>query len=106
MNPGSDTQSGVFPGPGLHRELRHLVRAGLTPSEAIRAATLDAARFLADGAEPDFGAVAVGLRADLVLVEGDPSADIAALERIRQVFVGGVPLERTPLGAGAARSMR
>jgi imidazolonepropionase-like amidohydrolase len=44
---GSDTQSGVFAGAGLHRELGQLVEAGLTPSEAIRAATLDPARFLA-----------------------------------------------------------
>jgi len=94
---GSDAQSGVFPGPALHRELHHLVRAGFTPAEAIRAATLDSARFLADGAEPEFGAVAVGKRADLLLVEGDPSADVGALGNIRQVFLGGVALERTPL---------
>jgi imidazolonepropionase-like amidohydrolase len=96
---GSDSQSGVFPGAGLHRELATLVRAGLTPVEAIRAATLDPARFLADGAEPDFGLVEVGKRADLVLVEGDPSSDIAALQRIRQVFLAGVPLERTLVAA-------
>ncbi len=94
---GSDTQSGVFPGAGLHRELAHLVRAGLTPVEAIRAATLDPARWLADGAEPDFGNVAVGKRADLLLVEGDPSSDVGALENIRKVFLAGVPLERTPV---------
>ena len=94
---GSDTQSGVFPGPGLHREIANLVRAGLTPVEAIRAATLDAARFLAAGAEPDFGAVEVGKRADLLLVEGDPTRDVAALQRIREVFLGGVPLERQPV---------
>jgi imidazolonepropionase-like amidohydrolase len=94
---GSDTQSGVFPGAGLHRELAHLVRAGMTPTEAIRAATLDSARWLANGAEPDSGTIAVGKRADLMLVEGDPSADIAALENIRQVFLAGVPVVRTPV---------
>jgi imidazolonepropionase-like amidohydrolase len=38
---GSDTQSGVFPGPGLHRELANLARAGLSPIEVIRAVLLD-----------------------------------------------------------------
>lgn len=97
---GSDTQSGVFPGAGLHRELAQLVRAGLTPAEAVRAATLDPARFLANGAEPDFGSVEVGKRADLLLVEGDPTADVGALSRIREVFRAGVPLERTPVASG------
>ena len=94
---GSDAQTGVFPGPGLHREIQKLVRAGLTPTEAIRAATLDPARFLCDCSEPDFGDVRVGRRADLLLVEGDPTADVAAVSRIREVLLDGVPLERTPV---------
>ncbi len=96
---GSDAQSGVFPGPGLHRELANLVRAGLTPIEAIRAATWDAARFLAESDSPDFGNVAVGQRADLILVDGDPTRNVALLQEIREVLVGGVPLVRTPVGA-------
>jgi len=91
---GSDTQSGVFPGAGLHRELRLLTEAGLTPADALRAATYDAAGFLANGAEPDFGIIAEGKRADLLLVEGDPTTDLDALARIRAVLTGGVPLER------------
>jgi imidazolonepropionase-like amidohydrolase len=87
----------VFPGPGLHRELANLVRAGLTPTEAIRAATLDAARFLTESDAPDFGNVAVGQRADLVLVDGDPTRDVAALAEIREVFLSGTPLVRTPI---------
>jgi imidazolonepropionase-like amidohydrolase len=94
---GSDAQSGVFPGPGLHRELAWLVRSGMSPAEAIRGATLDAARFLANGAEPDFGQVAVGRRADLLLVDGNPARDVGALESIRTVFLGGIPLERAPV---------
>jgi imidazolonepropionase-like amidohydrolase len=97
MLAGSDTQSGVFPGPGLHRELQHLVAAGMTPAEAIRAATLDAARFLAGEDDPDFGMVAPGKRADLLLVEGDPTTDLQVLSRIRTVIKDGVPLVRTPL---------
>lgn len=98
---GSDTQSGVFPGPGLHRELALLAEAGMTPAEAIRAATLDAARFLAASDEPEFGVVIEGRRADLLLVEGDPTQDLAALARIRRVIRAGVPLERIAIAAGA-----
>lgn len=94
---GSDTQSGVFPGAGLHRELEHLTRAGLRPAAAIRAATLDAARFIEQRDDPSFGSVVVGKRADLLLVEGDPSRDVAALQRIRAVILEGVPLERRSL---------
>ena len=94
---GSDTQSGVFPGAGLHRELHLLTEAGMTPAEAIRAATLDPAVFLANGGEPELGVIAPGKRADLLLVEGDPTVDLANLARIRAVFKDGVPLERQPI---------
>lgn len=94
---GSDSQSGVFPGAGLHRELHLLVESGLTPAEAIRAATIDSARFLANGGEPEIGLVAPGMRADLLLVEGDPTADLNDLARIRAVMKGGVPLVREPI---------
>src|SRR5262249_24289238 len=95
---GSDTQTGVFPGAGLHRELHLLTEAGLTPVDAIRAATIGGARFLADGKDPDFGTVAEGRRADLLLVEGDPIRDLDALARIRGVVKGGVLLERRAAG--------
>lgn len=97
---GSDTQSGVFPGAGLHRELGQLVKAGFAPAEAIRAATLDAAVFLADDQPPEFGAVRVGLRADLLLVEGDPTQDVARLQDLREVFVDGIAIEREGIGGG------
>jgi imidazolonepropionase-like amidohydrolase len=93
---GSDPQAGVFPGPALHRELVHLTEAGLTPAEAIRAATLDAARFLADGREPDFGLIGVGKRADLLLVDGDPTRDLGALARIKLLLQNGLVIERMP----------
>src|SRR5439155_902476 len=71
---GSDAcNAGDFPGAGLHLELAKLVEAGLTPGEALRAATWENARFLA-GESADFGEIAVGKRADLVLVAGDPTA--------------------------------
>jgi imidazolonepropionase-like amidohydrolase len=97
---GSDTQAGVLPGAGLHRELALLVQSGLTPVEAIRAATLAPARFLEETPDPGFGSVAEGKRADLLLVEGDPSRDVAAVSRIRAVIRRGVRVQRTPLGTG------
>lgn len=92
---GSDSQGGgIFPGASLHRELAQLVRAGLTPAEAIRAATLDSATWLADGKPIEFGAVRVGLRADLLLVSGDPTEDIARLQDIVAVVARGTEVER------------
>lgn len=94
---GSDSQSGVFPGAGLHRELVSLVASGLTPSQVIRAATFESARYLAGGEEPDTGVIAVGRRADLLLVEGDPTLDINALANIREVVLNGQLLKRTAI---------
>lgn len=95
---GSDPiRGGVFPGPALHRELGQLVAAGLTPSEALRAATLDAATYLANGRPIQFGAVRVGLKADLLLIDGDPTKDISRLQAIRQVIVDGTPVIRRPV---------
>jgi len=94
---GSDVQSGVLPGAGLHRELALLHESGLTPAEVIRAATLDPARFLERTDDPDVGQIELGKRADLVLVNGDPTRDIGALSDIREVILGGVRLERIPL---------
>jgi len=99
---GSDTQSGVLPGPGLHRELALLHAAGLSRAETIRAATLHAARFVSGQQDPDFGLIEVGKRADLLLVEGNPLDDLDALSNIREVIVSGVPLERMPIGAATA----
>jgi imidazolonepropionase-like amidohydrolase len=91
---GSDAcNAGDFPGAGLHLELAKLVEAGLTPGEALRAATWENARFLA-GAGADFGEIAVGKRADLVLVGGDPTARIGDLGRITHVLLDGTVLER------------
>ncbi len=94
---GSDAQPGVFPGPGLHRELAALVESGLSPAQALRAATGDAARFVTASDDPEYGIVAEGKIADLVLVDGDPTVDITATSRISAVLQGGAPLERHPL---------
>jgi imidazolonepropionase-like amidohydrolase len=86
---GSDAGNiGTFHGPAVLRELELLVQAGLTPAQALRAATLDAAR--AFGKERDLGSVEPGKLADLVVLEADPLADVRNLARIRAVVKGGV----------------
>jgi imidazolonepropionase-like amidohydrolase len=72
-------------GQSLHEELRLLVGAGLSPVDALRAATIVAATTFG----LDRGSVEPGRRADLLLVEGDPTADISATERIRHVWIKG-----------------
>lgn len=78
-------------GSGMHRELELLVAAGLTPTEALTAATATPARIFGLA---DRGRVAPGLRADLVLVDGDPTADIRASRRIEAVFKRGQQADR------------
>ncbi len=73
----------IFAGSSLHDELALLVEAGLTPLEALQAATLNPARFL-DRAD-DLGTVEEGKLADLVLLEANPLEDISNTERIRAV---------------------
>jgi hypothetical protein len=82
---GSD--SWVVTGFGTHEELAELVKAGLTPYEALRAGTFDAARYLEQ--ESEFGAVREGMRADLVLVDGNPLEDVANLENRLGVMARG-----------------
>lgn len=77
----------VFPGSSLHEELGWLVESGLTPYEALRAATVEPARYL--GLEDEVGIVRAGLRADLVLLDADPLADIRNSRRISGVVLRG-----------------
>ena len=86
----------VYPGYSLHDELALLVQAGMTPQQALHAATLAPARFL--GIEAISGTVAVGKRADLVLLEADPLRDIGNARRIRSVVIDGRLLRS--VGAG------
>jgi imidazolonepropionase-like amidohydrolase len=85
---GSDSGSPGNLHPALFAELRAVVqRGGLTPLEAITAATATNARAL--GLEAEIGALAPGRQADILVVEGDPAADITALERPWAVMQGG-----------------
>jgi imidazolonepropionase-like amidohydrolase len=77
----------LIPGYGVHRELALLVKAGFTPLAAIRASTQHAAMTL--GVERDLGTLEAGKFADLVLVHGDPSADIADVGRTVAVWKAG-----------------
>jgi hypothetical protein len=81
----------------LHAELALLVEAGLTPAAALRAATVDAARFLR--ATDSLGTVASGRLADLVLLDADPLANIHNTATIRAVFLNGRYLDRAALDA-------
>ncbi|KAI0845734.1 putative hydrolase [Daldinia vernicosa] len=76
----------VVAGKALHHELELLVRAGLSPVEALRAATSLAAQHFS---LPDRGRVSPGLRADLILVEGNPDEDITATQKISRVWSNG-----------------
>ncbi|NMO20441.1 amidohydrolase family protein [Pyxidicoccus fallax] len=85
---GTDsTTPWVFPGFSLHDELALLVQAGLTPLEAIQAATLEPARFL--GREHELGTVEKGKAADLVVLDANPLDDIRNTTRIHSVVVRG-----------------
>lgn len=86
-NTASDSPAQVQHGESIHDELRLLVEAGLTPVEALRSATILPAEFFG---LTDRGIIAAGRRADLLLIEGDPTQDIAVTRAIRGVWVAGV----------------
>lgn len=93
----------VFAGFGLHDELERLVDAGLPEPAALRAATLDPARFLE--ATDSLGTVAEGKLADLVLLDANPLEDIRNTRAINAVVMNGRYLHRAALDqllAGAA----
>ena len=103
---GSDAPNpGTGQGVSIHRELELLVRAGLTPAAALRAAT--AAPADAFGLS-DRGRVAPGLRADLLLVRGDPTTDVAAAREIVHVWKAGAAYDLAGARAriAAARAAR
>lgn len=93
---GTDAAPGVFvvPGFSLHEELAEFVEAGLTPLDALRTATSNAAQFLK---RDDIGRVAAGARADLVILSANPVNDIHNTTRITTVVANGRVFDRADL---------
>jgi imidazolonepropionase-like amidohydrolase len=91
---------GLAPGFSLHGELEALVRAGLSPSQALQAATVVPATWL--GMVDDRGTVEVGKRANLILLDADPLADIRNSRAIAAVIFNGQVFDRQALDARLA----
>jgi imidazolonepropionase-like amidohydrolase len=86
---------GVFQGEGIHHELELLVEAGLTPLQAITVATKNAAILM--GAAGEWGTLAPGHVADILVVDGNPDEDIAATRNIALVIQAGRVVDRASL---------
>jgi imidazolonepropionase-like amidohydrolase len=84
---GTDSLGGF----AIVHELELYVKAGIPAAEVLQMATLGAAR--ANGLGDELGSIAPGKLADLILVDGDPSTDPAALRNLRLVVKGGVPID-------------
>ncbi len=97
---GTDAPNpGTTHGASIHRELELLVQAGLSPAEALAAATSVPAKIFG---LKDRGRIAPGLRADLVLVKGDPTADVTASRDILKVWKIGQEIPRAKAASQAA----
>ena len=93
---GTDSgDSFCFPGSGLHDELQLLVQGGLPPLAALRAATVVPARFL--GRSDDYGSIAVGKTADMILLDRNPLADIRNIRGISTVIFNGMTFDEAAL---------
>ncbi len=100
--PGSDTPNPYcFPGFSLHDELELLVKAGLTPTEALQTATRNPAKFL--GLQDSLGAVEPGKIADLVLLEANPLEEIGNTRKINAVVAAGKLIDKATLQAMLAQ---
>lgn len=85
------TDAGVYPHGDNGRQFAKMVEWGMTPLQAIQAATVSGAKAL--GWEADVGAIAVGRYGDIVAVEGDPLQDVTRLEHVTDVIKAGVLVE-------------
>ena len=84
------TDAGVYPYGFGARQYAYMVRYGMTPMQAIDAATGEAAKAL--GKEGQVGSLVPGAFGDLIAVSGDPLADIRTLEHVQGVIKGGTPV--------------
>jgi imidazolonepropionase-like amidohydrolase len=93
--PDPTGNGGVIPGFGDQRELELLVEAGFSPVEAIRIGTLNGATYL--GLADRIGSIAPGKNADLIVVRGNPAANIRDIEKVETVFKDGVGYDSAKL---------
>lgn len=91
---------GVIPGYSDQRQVELLVGSGFTPQEAIKICTLNGAEYL--GMAARIGSIAVGKQADLVVVDGNPSANISDIRKVEMVFKQGVGYDPAKLIASVA----
>jgi hypothetical protein len=91
----SRPNGGVLPVFGDQREIELLVEAGFTPVEAIRIATLNGAIY--EGKQDSIGSIEVGKNADLIVIKGDPSQQIADIENVEIVFKDGIGYDSAKL---------
>ncbi len=84
---GFGTDAGVYPHGLNARQFAYMVSNGMTPLQAIRSATVEAAALL--GREAEIGCLQAGALADMIAVDGDPLADVRVLERVTGVIKGG-----------------
>ena len=93
---GSDNGSPAAPHPDIATELELLVRIGLSPYEALRAATADAAKLL--GLDEEIGTLEPGRRADLIVLGDDPLSDVSAVRRVAGVIKDGTIIRADDFG--------
>jgi Amidohydrolase family len=94
---GTDVSNWNFtvPGISLHQKLEQFVKAGLTALEALQTATINPVRYL--GIQDSAGTIDVGKIADILILESDPTDDIANTKRISAVILGGQLIEQNEL---------
>ena len=94
---GSDSPGfpSLWSGETMHRELELFVMAGLSPVDAIKGCTFNAARILLD--DDKYGSIQVGLSADILIVEGNPAENISDSRNVRHVFLQGKQIDRETL---------
>jgi hypothetical protein len=94
---------GAIPGYGDLRNVELLVEAGLSPLEAIKVATKNGADYLRESEH--VGTLAVGKQADLIVIRGNPSANIAEIEKVETVFKDGIGYDSAKLIASVRGSV-